>query len=365
MKRKNNLYNKILNTDNLIYAHNRASKGKSNYAEVIKVNKNLNNYILKLNTILIDKNHKTSSYKIDTRIERGKERVIYKLPYFPDRVMHHALLQVVQPILEQTYIKDTYQSIKGRGIHKAKNRLQEFLKDKENTVYCLKIDIKKYYPNVDNDTLKLMLRKKIKCIDTLNLMDEIIDSTKGLPIGNYTSQTFGNFYLSYFDHWIKESKKIKYFIRYADDMIFLHKDKDFLHSLKIEIDSYLKCNLKLTLKENWQVFPIRSRGIDFLGFKFYHTYTLMRISIKKAYLKRVKSIIKGRNKQSDINSLMSYYGWIKASNGYNLLRSTITNTVSSNIKILCLKINISNPLGKIYIDKKEVNIFGKFQPSLF
>jgi RNA-directed DNA polymerase len=365
MKRKNNLYNKILNTNNLIFAHSRASKGKLEYTEVKKINENLNKYIFELNKSLINKSHKTSNYKIDTRIERGKERVIYKLPYFPDRVLHHALLQVVQPILETAYIKDTYQSIKGRGIHKAKKRVESFLEDRENTVYCLKIDIKKYYPNVNNEILKSLIRKKIKCKDTLFLIDEIIDSTEGLPIGNYTSQTFGNFYLSYFDHWIKEDRKIKYYVRYADDMIFLHRDKDFLHKLNEEMQQYLLENLKLTLKENHQVFEIKSRGIDFLGFKFYHTYTLIRGSIKKAYLKKIREITKNRIKKEHINSIMSYYGWLKAGNGYNLLRSTISDKISCRVEYFCKKSGLKNPFRKIFISVKKVNRFGRFQPTLF
>jgi len=165
MKRKNNLYNKILNTNNLFLAHKRAKKGKSHYSAVLKVDENLNQHIFKLNQSLINKTHRTSKYDIDTRIERGKERVIYKLPYFPDRILHHAILQVIQPILEQTYIKDTYQSIKGRGVHKAKDRMELFLKDKENTKYCLKLDIKKYYPNVDNEILKTLIYSVILWMD--------------------------------------------------------------------------------------------------------------------------------------------------------------------------------------------------------
>jgi len=346
MKRKNNLYNKILNTNNLFLAHTRAKKGKKYYKAVIEVDKNLNSYIYRLNQSLIYKTHRTSEYDIDTRIERGKERIIYKLPYFPDRILHHAILQVVQPILEQTYIKDTYQSIKGRGIHKAKDRMELFLKDVNNTQYCLKLDIKKYYPSVDNGILKKLIRKKIKCKDTLSLLDEIIDSTKGLPIGNYTSQTFGNFYLSYFDHWIKEDKNIKYYIRYADDMTILHNNKHYLHKLKNEIEYYLKNELNLTLKENWQIFPVNKRGIDFLGFKFYHTHTLLRDSIKKAFVKTTK-------KCDNINSVMSYYGWIKASDSYNLLRKSFNKDFLTKIENLSKIHKVKNPFKKINIVQKQ------------
>lgn len=362
MKRKNNLYEKIVHKQNILKAHNNAKRGKAHYSEVHKVSSNLTKYIDKLHISLLNKNHKTSKYDIVTRVERGKERVIYRLPYFPDRIVHHALLQIMQPILEETLIKDTYQSIRGRGIHKAKDRLLDFLKDKNNTKYCLKIDIKKYYPSVDNKILKEMIRKKIKCKDTLYLVDEIVDSTKGLPIGNYTSQTFGNFYLSYFDHYIKEVLKIKYYIRYADDMIFLHNDKKVLHYYKSSMEKYLSDDLKLTLKSNWQIFPTNTRGIDFLGFRFFHDYTMLRKKIKTDYCKRVSSTFN----QSYVNSIMSYYGWIKSCDCYNLMRKTISEDIILSSEKYFDIINKKNPLRKMMtIPKNNLNKFGKHQPVLF
>jgi RNA-directed DNA polymerase len=254
MKRYGNLFSKITHKQNILNAHNKAKRGKRDYRAVKYVEENLTSCVNEINEELINKTYKTSKYIIDSRIERGKQREIHKLPYFKDRIVHHAILQVIEPILQETYIKDTYQSIKGRGVHKAKDRIKSFFRDKEGTKYCLKIDIKKYYPSIDNEVLKILLRKKIKCSDTLKLIDEIIDSTKGLPIGNYTSQTFGNYYLSFFDHWIKENKNIKYYIRYADDMIFMLESKEELHKLKNEIEEYLSENLNLKLKENWQYF---------------------------------------------------------------------------------------------------------------
>jgi len=365
LKRYGNLFSKISHKQNILNAHNKAKKGKSEYSAVKYVEANLTSCIDEINQELKNRTYKTSEYEIDTRIERGKEREIYKLPYFKDRIVHHAILQVIEPILSETYIKDTYQSIKCRGVHKAKDRMKEFLKDTENTKYCLKIDIKKYYPNVDNEILKKLLRKKIKCNDTLNLVDEIIDSTKGLPIGNYTSQTFGNYYLSYFDHWIKENKKVKYYIRYADDMIFMSNDKKYLHKLKKEIEEYLSENLNLTLKDNWQVFPTNTRGIDFLGFRFFHKYTMLRNSIKKAYIQIINSIKKRGATLRKINSTMAYYGWIKASDSYNLLRGTITKNIIEKFDFICLKLKIKNPLNKLVLIPKMNNRFGNYQPTLF
>jgi RNA-directed DNA polymerase len=347
-------------------AHQNAKRGKSEYGSVKFVEANLTACIDEINLELKNKTYKTSEYSIDTRVERGKKREIHKLPYFKDRIVHHAILQVIEPILSETYIKDTYQSIKGRGVHKAKDRLKTFLQYTENTKYCLKIDIKKYYPSVDNAILKTLIRKKIKCNDTLNLVDEIIDSTKGLPIGNYTSQTFGNYYLSHFDHWIKEDKKVKYYIRYADDMIFMSNDKEYLHELKKEIETYLAENLKLRLKENSQIFPTNIRGIDFLGFRFFHEYTMLRNSIKKAYMKLIKSIQKRGAKLKKINLLMAYYGWIKASDSYNLLRATITKVIIEKFDALYKKLKTNNPLVKlVLIPKRNINNFGNYQPTLF
>ena len=366
MKRKNNLYNKIFHRQNILDAFNNSKKGKSKYKEVIKISQIPHLYINKIHNMLINKSYKTSEYKLDKRIERGKERIIYKLPYFPDRIIHHTLLQIIQPILEQTYIKDTYQSIKGRGVHKAKDRLEFFLKDVENTKYCFKMDIKKYYPSIDNQILKKLIRKKIKCEDILYLIDEIIDSTKGLPIGNYTSQTFGNYYLSYFDHWIKEDLRIKYYIRYADDMVILHSNKSYLHEIKTKIEKYLEEELHLKLKENWQIFPTRTRGIDFLGFRFFGTHTIIRKSIKKSFVKISNKIKHKTITIKNIQSFMSYYGWIKASDSYNLLRTSINKQVKQKFKKICDIIKIKNPIRNlIVLRKKNINEYGNFQPNLF
>jgi hypothetical protein len=299
-------------------------------------------------------------------MERGKERVIFKLPYNPDRVIHHALLQVVEPVLAKTYIKDTYQSIKGRGAHQAKKRIKSFLKDKHNTKYCLKIDIKKFYPNVDNEIFKKLIRKKIKCKDTLELIDTIVDSTKGLPIGNYTSQTFGNYYLSFFDHFVKEVLGVKRFVRYADDMVFFASSKEKLHGLKKEIESYLKAKLNLELKDNWQVFPTKTRGLDFLGFRFFDGFILLRKSIKKAYVKLISRFRKGGASLKELRGLMSYWGWLKATDSYNLVRKTISKEVLSAVAHISQRYRFKNPLKGFYIvPKAQLNNHGNYQPDLF
>jgi hypothetical protein len=209
--------------------------------------------------------------------------------------------------------------MKGRGIHDGVKRLKGFLKDTEGTRYCLKMDVKKFYPSVNHDILKKIVRKKIKCRDTLWLVDHIIDSARGVPIGNYLSQHLANLYLSQFDHWMKEEKRIKYYARYCDDIVILHHDKDFLHALFKNIQKYMQSELILEIKGNWQVFPAHKRGIDFLGYRFFGKYTLIRKTIAKEFKRKIgKLSIRINNSKGAISSIMSYYGWLMHGNGHNL-----------------------------------------------
>ena len=195
MKRINNLYNRICSVENLQLADSIARKGKAKQPGVKLHMKNCDQNILDLHEILVNKTYKTSEYTTFT-IYEPKERVIFRLPYFPDRIVHHAVMNIMEPIFVSTFITDTYSCIKKRGIHAAAKAVRIALADEPGTRYCLKLDIKKFYPNVDHEILKQLLRRKIKDNDLLWLLDEIIDSAEGLPIGNYLSQYFANFYLT-------------------------------------------------------------------------------------------------------------------------------------------------------------------------
>jgi len=348
LKRYGNLYHKIYDIENIKLAHKNAKKGKSYYKEVIKIDKNSEKYFAVIQELLAAKTFKTSNYQIIKKItDNGKEREIYKLPYFPDRIVHHCIMQVVGPIWYKTLIRDTYSSIKGRGIHDGVRRLKKALNDKENTIYCLKMDIEKFYPSVNNKIMKGIIRRKLKDKNLLWLLDEIIDSTKGLPIGNYLSQYLGNLYLSGYDHWIKEVKRVKYYFRYCDDMVILGKSKKWLHKLRIDTKKYLNENLRLILKNNWQIFPIDKRGIDFLGYRFFHDFILLRKSIKKKLVKRINFIRQNWYRlkpESIVNSIMSYYGWLKYANCKNLMTKYLDDEIFWIMKQTCKKYGISNPL---------------------
>ncbi len=300
MKRVNNIYQQIISIENLTLANKKARKGKGKQYGVKVFDKNPQENLELLHKMLFEKSYETSEYTT-FKVFEPKERLVFRLPYFPDRITHHAVMSVLEPLFTKWFTNDTYSSIKGKGIKNAADNLKAALQDKANTTYCLKLDIVKFYPNVDHDILKLLLRKKFKDNDLLWLLDEIIDSADGLPIGNYLSQYFANFYLTYFDHWIKENHQVKYYFRYADDIVILSDNKEHLHHLLSEIKKYLSDNLKLQVKRNYQIFPVQTRGIDFVGYIFYQTHTLLRKSIKKRF---AKAISKTKNKAT----IAVYYG---------------------------------------------------------
>lgn len=320
MKRYNNLFDKIVSLDNLYEADKRARRQKSHRPEVMLFDKNKDNLLLDLQRKLINGEYETSEYYV-FKIYEPKEREIFKLPYYPDRIVHHAIMNIMEPIWVSAFVKGTYSCIRKRGIHKALKDVKFALKDEINTQYCLKLDIRKFYPSIDHDILKTIIRKKIKDKRLLSLLDEIIESAQGVPIGNYLSQFFANLYLTYLDHWIKEQKKVRYYFRYADDIVILGRDKQELRDLFYNIQDYLNNKLKLNFKDNWQIFKVDSRGIDFVGYRIFHTHTLLRKHIKKNFCKKINKLNKKQNLDKDTykQKICGYIGWIKYCNGRNLL----------------------------------------------
>lgn len=346
MKRKGYLFEEVFDIENLKLAHKNAKKGKNHYREVKMVDSNPDFYLSWLSYIIENEMFETSKYTpMIKESDSGKVREILKLPYYPDRIVHHAIIQVVGDIWLKALIRDTYSSIKGRGIHDGLRRLKKALRDKEETKYCLKLDIKKYYQSIPNEQLKNVVAKKIKDDKFLNLVNEIIDSTDGVPIGNYLSQYFGNLYISDIDHRVKE--KCKYYFRYCDDIVILSNSKKELHKILEILNAELK-KKELEIKGNWQIFPVDVRGIDFLGYRFFHDYTLLRKTIKQNMKKRFRKIKNNKDiESSNINSAMSYYGWLKYANCKNLLNSLYDDKVCQKIRHKCTDLEIKNPLRNI------------------
>ncbi|HXR85048.1 MAG TPA: RNA-directed DNA polymerase [Hanamia sp.] len=316
MKRKGNLYQDIISIENLTLAESIARKGKLNQYGVKVFDKNAEANIIALHQSLLNKTFTTSAYSI-FKIHEPKEREIYRLPYCPDRIVHHGIMLKLEDLFVKSFTADTYSCIKGRGIHATSFVLRKALKDESATKYYLKIDIQKFYPSVDHDILKLLLRRKIKDTDLLWLLDNIIDSAPGIPIGNYLSQYFGNFYLNGLDHYLKEKLGVKHLFRYADDIVILSGSKEYLHNILGEIKIYLEVNLKLKLKPNYRIAPVEPNGIDFAGYVHFHKYVLIRKKIKQNLARKVAKGIAPASRAS-------YNGILKHCNSIHLRKKLLS-----------------------------------------
>lgn len=311
MKRYGNIFAKIYDMENLKLAHQNARKDKLFYKEVKMVDSNPEYYLKKIQEMLINKTYTVSEYDVSVINDKGKERELMKLPYYPDRIIQWAIMLQIEPIFMQVFCTHTCASIVDRGIKKTAHLVEKYMKNTEETRYCLKIDISKFYPNINHVILKRMLRRKFKDKDLLELLDAIIDSypgEKGVPIGSYLSQYLANFYLAYFDHWMKEKMHIKMIVRYMDDVVIFHRSKEFLHKLFVKMNNYLNNELILNIKPNYQIFPTEVRGVDFVGYRFFHRFKLLRKSTCKKFKNRLLQI---RDKQ-DARRMINYSEWCSA-----------------------------------------------------
>ena len=204
-----------------------------------------------------------------------------------------------------------------------------------------------------------IIEKKIKCEDTLNLLHEIITSVpRGVPIGNYISQFAANLYLAYFDHWIKEVKQVKYYFRYCDDMVILASEKEYLHKLFADIKQYLTANLELIIKKNYQIFPVKDRGIDFVGYRFYHDHVLLRKGIKTNMMKKCSQLKKLTITSKEYKRRMvAYWGWVSQpfASTHNLIKKINDMKQFSDFEI-------KSPEGSF--DGKKISIEDLFNTAI-
>ena len=328
MKRDGKLFEKLTDFETLRLAAANAVKGKKGMV-IDAFKSDFDNKVVEVQRMLIDGTFRTSQYHV-FKVYEPKEREIFALPFFPDRIVHHGVMLVLEPILYKVFTLNTFSCIKGRGLSKCALRVRKIIRTfaRSPKLYCLKIDIRKFYPSVNHEVLKELLRKKIKDARFLALLDGIIDSADGLPIGNYTSQGLANFYLSYLMHYVNEVLKVNA-VEYADDIVFFADNKAALHDTLIKVKDYVETRLKLELKGNYQIFPIadnredkNGRALDYVGFKFYRRQTLLRKRIKQNLCRRVARLRHRRRLTAEQyqRATASWLGWCKYSNSRNLLK---------------------------------------------
>ncbi|MDM8550051.1 reverse transcriptase/maturase family protein [Desulfobacterales bacterium HSG2] len=334
MKRKGYLFEEIITFENLYEAFRKAYSGSGRTGETCRFNFNLENELLQLKTEIETERYKPARYRY-FKIFDPKERQISVAP-FRDRVVHHALVRVIEPVFERSFIFDSYATRVGKGTHRAVERAQKFLR---KNFWYLKTDVEKYFDSVDHDILLKLIRRKIKDEKVIRLTEKIIRNSdrsrdlahgKGLPVGNLTSQFFANVYLDPLDHFIKDRLGVKCYIRYMDDMVISSDSKDDLRDLLKIKETFLAENLELRLNPKATRLNNCLHGLPFLGFMIFPN--LKRI--RKENLKRVKKRLRQRKNEFEAGiiteeqfamSVRSVFEHVRFADTYRLRRSFLAD----------------------------------------
>ena len=349
MKTLKNVFEQVVDYDNLYRAYLNARLCKRYRYEVLNFSAHLEDNLVKLQKELIDRTYTLGKYR-EFYIYEPKKRLVMAQP-FKDRVVQWAIYQVLNPVFAQGYITDSYACIKERGTHKAVKRLHYWLRQvgkKPEKYYFLKLDISKYFYRIDHDVLMGILKRKIHDDDMIFLLDKIVNSSetnfglppgkspgevkrsdrvseKGMPVGNLSSQMFANLYLNELDQYCKRTLGIHFYVRYMDDVIILHQDKDQLHEWKRIIDTFLKEKLQLDLNEKTCIRPI-TLGVEFCGYKIWNTHIKLRkstaLKMKRNLKKLQKEYAAGEvTVEGAKQTISSYLGILKHCDSYSLKRT--------------------------------------------
>jgi len=333
MKTYKNLFDKVCSFDNLYRSYLDARKCRRYRNYVLDFTWHFEKNLLELQNQLLDQTYCHGGYN-EFIVHDAKKRHIKAAP-FRDRIVHHAVCNVIEPILDKGFIYDSYACRGNKGTHKAIGRLEKFIrrlelrsKDDERVAYCLQCDISKYFDNVDHQILKALLEKKIKDEKVVWLLDEIIGSSSnlkfgkdlfdsrkvGIPIGNLTSQLFANLYLNELDQFVKHQLREKYYLRYMDDFLILGFNKERLRQVKESISVFLRDKLNLTMHpKKVNIYPVDT-GIDFLGYRIWTTHRLLRKSTVKRFIKRTRKYKK--EVQSEVMDQASFNSSLQSWRAY-------------------------------------------------
>mgnify|MGYP000021335147 FL=1 len=367
-----NIYEKIYDFENLHKAWEEARKGKRYRDDVLIFNRNYEEQLINIQNHLIYETYEVGKYHT-FYVYEPKKRLIMSLP-FKDRIVQWAIYRQLFPLYEKTFIFDSYACRKGKGTHKAADRLQYWLRQTERKperYYYLKMDISKYFYRVDHDILLKILARRIKDQRLLNLLEKIINcesmnfglppgkepdevevsdrlGNKGMPIGNLTSQMFANIYLNEVDQYAKHELGLHYYIRYMDDIIILHHDKKYLAEVKELLRAFLSDELRLDLNNKTAIRPC-SMGVDFVGFRIWSTHRRLKkktaVKIKRNLKNQIAKVKTGEERKDRLDrSVASYRGILSHFDSYGLRQSL--NTLFKENGMVEKKEEVSRCTGK-------------------
>ena len=337
-------YQELFTFENLYQAHKNARKGKRNKKDVILFELELSKNLWDLYDALSSQTYSPCAYQ-KFYVFEPKKREIQALPY-KDRVVQHVLADhYLYPLLTSKLIYDNGACQKGKGTDFSLNRLTSFFTDfyKKSHLngYILKADIRKYFPSIQHDVLKQKLNRIVEDKDILQLLFRIIDSYentpgRGLPMGNQTSQLFALYYMDSLDRLCKEKLRLKFYVRYMDDIVILHPDKIFLITCLEMMRQYVQDELKLEFNEKTHIFPLKN-GVDFLGFHFYMTDTgkvirKLRDTSKKKFKHRLRKLKRqyamGEVDTADIQRILpGYHGHLARGHTYRLKKAVFRDFI--------------------------------------
>jgi retron-type reverse transcriptase len=284
------MFEQIIALENLFDAWEEFRKDKAKRMDVMKFEFNLENNIFALHDDLKTEKYQHGEYTAFSICD-PKPRRIHKA-IVRDRLLHHAIIRIIEPAWDRFFIFDSWSSRKGKGVHGAVGRLERLAlrlsHNHKKTLWVLKMDIKSFFASIGHEILLDILKEKTPDVRLVHLLQNIINSFhRGLPLGNLTSQLFANIYLNKLDQFIKHKLKIKGYIRYADDLFLMSQDKKYLINCALKIEIFLRDFLRLKIHPNKIILKTYASGIDCLGYVCFPYYRILRTKTKKRMFKRI------------------------------------------------------------------------------
>lgn len=321
MKTYKHLWEQFISRENFELAAKKAVRSKKSHKSVKYFLEHKDELLEKLRNDLITGKYKTSPY-VTFDIYEPKKRTIYKLPLYPDHVLHHALINILGPIWQKSFIRDSFACIPGRGLLAASQRTMHFIRKNK---YALQCDIRKFYPSISHDIIMKILIRKIRDRRILRVLDEIVRSVGGgynLPIGNLTSQWLGNVYMNVLDNFVKQNLRWRHYIRYCDDFCLYGNNKCELYKMGAKIQNFVRKELGIEFSKC--IVRRTYNGIGFIGYRHFRKYILVRKSTARKLKRRILNIVFHNDYGwKSVGRLAAAFGWLKWCQSFNFRKKCL------------------------------------------